>query len=123
MRTFNCVFCGEDVNTRFEINDPTAKAICDGCYSRGGRLPGGIWQISVDDRGNPRTEGKAPLFSRYIHEQLAIGIAVAFFSVLIISSLFTKPLLGILLVLIMYALAVLCARYPYFTHTRFPKRK
>jgi hypothetical protein len=69
----------------------------------------------VDDKGNPRTEGKAPLFSRYIHGQLVIGIAVTFFSVLIISNLFPKPFLGIILVLAMYNSAVLFAGYPCFT--------
>ena len=61
-------------------------------------------KYDVDDKGNPRTEGKAPLFSRYIHGQLVIGTAVTFFSVLIVSSLFAKPLLGIILVFAMLLL-------------------
>ena len=80
-------------------------------------------KYDVDDIGNPRTEGKGLLFSRYIHGQLVIGTAVAFFSVLIVSSFFAKPLLGIILVLAMYTSAVLFARYPCLTCKRFPKRK
>ena len=80
-------------------------------------------KYDVDDIGNPRTEGKGLLFSRYIHGQLVIGTAVTFFSVLIVSSLFAKPLLGIILVLAIYASAVLFARYPCLTCKRFPKRK
>lgn len=123
MKIFNCIFCGEEINTRFEIKDPTAKAICDSCYSRGGRLPGTIWEVSVDEKGNPRRNKQAPLFSRYVHEQLAQGIIITFFSVAIIGGLFTKPVLAILLVLILYASAVLCARYPSFKYRRFPRRK
>ena len=94
--------------------------------ARGYELMKRAWtqvKADVDDKGNPRTEGKAPFFSRYIHGQLVIGIAVTFFSVLIISSLFAEPFLGIILVLAMYASAVLFARYPCFTYKRFPKHK
>ena len=80
-------------------------------------------KYDVDDKRKPRIEGKAPLFSRYIYGQLLIGIAVTFFSVLIISSLFAKPFLGVILVLAMYASAVLFARYPCFIYKRFPKLK
>ena len=94
--------------------------------ARGYELMQRAWshiKYDVDDKRKPRIEGKAPLFSRYSHGQLMIGIAVAFFSVLIISSLFAKPLLGIILVLAIYASAVLFARYPCLTCKRFPKRK
>ena len=78
-------------------------------------------KCDIDDIGNPRTEGKGPLFSRYINRQLVIGTAVIFFSVLIISSLFAKPLLGIILVLAIYTSAVLFARHLCLTCKRFPK--
>ena len=94
--------------------------------ARGYELMQRAWshiKYDVDDKGNPRTEEKAPLFSRYIHGQLVIGMAVASFSVLIISSLFAKPLQGIILVLAMYTSAVSFAMYPCFTCKRFPKRK
>ena len=55
MKTLNCVFCGTEVSAPEELNDPTARAICDGCWDKGGRLPrfGGPnpYQFRVDSQG------------------------------------------------------------------------
>ena len=55
MKILHCVFCGCEVAAPDELNDPTARAICNDCIARGGRLPrmGGArpYQIHVDDQG------------------------------------------------------------------------
>ena len=55
MKILHCVFCGCEVAAPDQLNDPTARAICNDCIARGGRLPrmGGArpYQIHVDDQG------------------------------------------------------------------------
>ena len=55
MTHLNCVFCGTEVTSPPGLNDSTAKAICESCVARGGRLPymdgPKPWKIRVDSEG------------------------------------------------------------------------
>ena len=55
MRHLNCVFCGTEVTSPPGLNHSTAKAICESCVARGGRLPyldgSNPWKVRVDSEG------------------------------------------------------------------------
>ena len=59
MKSFQCVFCDEEVLAPDEIYDPSTRAICDSCWNAGGRLPRrgpNPWQFRVDNKGRPIRE-------------------------------------------------------------------
>ena len=55
MKKLNCVFCSAEVLVPPNLSDPTARAVCDACYARGGRLPHmsgpNPWRMRVDRHG------------------------------------------------------------------------
>lgn len=55
MKTLTCVFCDTEVASPENWNDSTARAVCDGCWEKGGRLPRfdgpNPYQFRVDDHG------------------------------------------------------------------------
>jgi len=59
MKSFQCVFCDEEVLAPDGIYDPFTSAICDSCWNSGGRLPRrgpDPWQFRVDNKGRPIRE-------------------------------------------------------------------
>ena len=59
MKSFQCVFCDEEVHAPDGIYDPSTRAICDSCWNAGGRLPWrgpNPWQFRVDNKGRPIRE-------------------------------------------------------------------
>ncbi len=106
---FNCVFCGTEVKANFEITDKTAKAICDSCFAKGGRLPGSGWEVSVDSKGNPR-KTKQGFLTRKIHLKIAIGILAVILVGFPLAGLFVNPAQSILIFLLYYA-AIVVNRY------------
>ena len=110
MMRFNCVFCGEQVLADCEIKDETAKAICDSCFAKGGRLPGTVWEVRFDSEGRPWQSKKEKYLTSEIHYKIAIGICIAFFLLVPIAYLFVNPGLSIVIFLLYYAMFVLSKR-------------
>ena len=107
MMRFNCVFCGEQILADCEIKDETAKAICDSCFAKGGRLPGTVWEARFDSEGRPRQSKKQNYLTSKIHYKTAIGICIVFFLLVPIACLFVNPGLSIVIFLLYYAMFVL----------------
>ena len=66
MRQMSCIFCKQEVSAPIdiiEVKDEVFLAVCDNCYARGGRLPGGQWEVSVNGEGRVRQSKKRELFS------------------------------------------------------------
>jgi hypothetical protein len=78
MKTLNCCFCGTEVAAPANLNDPTARAVCDACYTRGGRLPKRSgprpWAVHVDSRGRVDT---SKFTRKWIRRNFAPNAAVA----------------------------------------------
>ena len=100
MMQFNCVFCGEQVLADSEIKDETAKAICDSCFAKGGRLPGNVWEVSFDSEGRPRQSKKQRFLTSEIHYKIVIVICIVFFLLVPIAYLFVNPGLSIVIFLL-----------------------
>ena len=68
MKQLNCVFCGTEVIAPPGLNDPSAKAICESCVARGGRLPSmdgpRPWAVRVDSKGRVYRNSYEPRFEK-----------------------------------------------------------
>ena len=111
MMRFNCVFCGEQVLADCEIKDETAKAICDSCFAKGGRLPGITWEGSFDSKGRPRSAAQKEFLTSKIHFKIALGILAVFFIGVPFAYLFVNPALTACIFLMYYAAYVLSKHF------------
>jgi hypothetical protein len=107
MIKFNCVFCGEQLLADCEIKDETAKAICDSCFAKGGRLPGTVWEVSVDKKGRPRIAARQEFLTSKIHLKIALGIIAVVFVGVPFAYLLVSPVQSILIFLLYYVAYVL----------------
>jgi hypothetical protein len=107
MIKFNCVFCGEQLLADCEIKDETAKAICDSCFAKGGRLPGTVWEVSVDKKGRPRIAARQEFLTSKIHLKIAIGILTVILIGVPLAGLFVSPGQSIIVFSLYYAAYVI----------------